>query len=203
MESPIRGEQGLPGLEEPHRAPSFTVPDKVRVRDGKLAVPKEGWLPLRRRDGNPCPAGVPVMAMVRREGKRWHATINGKVVEPPRERNGHAIGVDRSVGQIADSDGGIHRMPDLQRLETKLERHRRAMSRKRRGSNRRKHARRKVTRAAQRLANARKAWLHRTSRKLAERAGTVVIETLNTRGMTRPARGPGTRPVGTSGPRLV
>ena len=45
------------------------------------------------------------------------------------------------------------------------------------------------TRAARRLVNARKAWLRRTSRKLAERAGTVVIERLNTKGMTRSARG--------------
>ena len=48
---------------------------------------------------------------------------------------------------------------------------------------------RKVARAERRLANARKAWLHRTSRKLADRAGTVVIEKLDTRAMIRSAKG--------------
>ena len=46
-----------------------------------------------------------------------------------------------------------------------------------------------MTRAARRLANARKAWQHRVTRKLSDKAGTVVIERLNTRGMTRSARG--------------
>ena len=45
------------------------------------------------------------------------------------------------------------------------------------------------TRVARRLANARKAWLHRTSRKLADKAGTVVIEKLDTATMTRSAKG--------------
>ena len=98
-------------------------------------------------------------------------------------------GVDRNVGQVADRDGEIHRMQDVSRLEAKLWRHKRALSRKRRGSKRREFDRRKATRAARRLANARKAWRHRTSRKLADKAGTVVIEKLNTRGMTRSARG--------------
>ena len=80
-------------------------------------------------------------------------------------------------------------MPDLQRLNARLRRHQRALARKQNGSNRRKAARRKVTRAARRLANARKAWQHRVTRKLSDKAGTVVIEKLNTRGMTRSAQG--------------
>ena len=103
--------------------------------------------------------------------------------------NGHAIGVDRNVRQVADSDGEIHRMPGLERLNARVRRHKRALSRKKKGSNRRKKAVRKVARAERRLANARKAWLHRTSRKLADRAGTVVIEKLDTRAMTRSAKG--------------
>ena len=99
------------------------------------------------------------------------------------------LGVDRNVRQVADSDGEIHRMPDLERLNAKVRRHQRALSRKKKGSNRRKKAVRKVARAARRLAIARKAWLHRTSRRLADKAGTVVIEKLDTATMTRSARG--------------
>ena len=161
----------------------------MRIKDGCLAVPKVGWLSLQRRGGNPYPDGTPVKAVIRREGKRWYATVCYRVNEEHTVHNGHAIGVDRNVAQVADSDGEIHRMQDVSRLEAKLRRHKRALSRKRRGSKRREFARRKVTRAARRLANARKAWQHRTSRKPADKAGTVVIEKLNTRGMTRSARG--------------
>ena len=103
--------------------------------------------------------------------------------------NGHAIGVDRNVRQVADSDDEIHRMPGLERLNARVRRHKRALSRKKKGSNRRKKAVRKVARAERRLAIARNAWLHRTSRKLADRAGTVVIGKLDTRAMTRSAKG--------------
>lgn len=148
-----------------------------------------GWLRLNRHGGNPYPNGRLVQAVVKREGNRWYATVCYPIPEPPQERNGHAIAVDRNVGRVADSDAEIHRMPDLSRHDAKLRQHKRALSRKRKGSKRRASARRKVTRAARRLANARKAWQHRTSRKLAGKAGTVVIEKLNTKGMSRSAKG--------------
>ena len=130
-----------------------------------------------------------MQARIRREGNRWYAVIAYRVNQEHTVHNGHAIGVDRNVRQVADSDGETHRMPGLERLNARVRRHQRALSRRKKGSNRRKEAVRKVTRAERRLANARKAWLHRTSRKLADRAGTVVIEKLDTRAMTRSARG--------------
>ena len=185
----FEGRNGYPKWKSRYQTPSFTIPDDVRIKDGRLAVPKVGWLSIRRNGGNPYPDGKPVKAVVKREGNRWYAVVCYAVPAPARDHNGHAIGVDRNVGQVADSDGEIHRMPEVSRLETKLRRHQRALSRKRKGSNRRERVRRKVTRAARRLANARKAWHHRLTRKLADKAGTVVVEKLNTRGMTRSSRG--------------
>ena len=183
------GKRGYPKWKNRYQTPSFTIPDNIRISDGQLAIPKLGWFDLHRRGGNPYPEGKPLQVTVKHMGKRWYATICYEVHPEHPVHNGHAIGVDRNVGQIADSDGEIHRMPELQRLNTRLRRHQRALARKRKDSNRRKAARRKVTRAARRLANARKAWQHRVTRKLSDKAGTVVIEKLNTRGMTRSAQG--------------
>ena len=185
----FEGRSGYPKWKNRHQAPAFTIPDKVRIRDGRLAVPKVGWLELHRRGGNPYPDGKPVQARVRRAGRRWYAVVCFEVNREHTVHNGHVLGVDRNVRQVADSDGEIHRMPDLERLNAKVRRHQRALSRKKKGSNRRKKAVRKVARAARRLANARKAWLHRTSRRLADKAGTVVIEKLDTATMTRSAKG--------------
>ena len=185
----FEGTRGYPKWKNRHQAPAFPIPENVRIRDGRLAVPKVGWLELHRRGGNPYPDGEPLQARIRREGNRWYAVITYRVNQEHTVHNGHAIGVDRNVRQMADSDGEIHRMPGLERLNARLRRHKRALSRKKKGSNRRKQAVRKVARAERRLANARKAWLHRTSRKLADRAGTVVIEKLDTRAMTRSAKG--------------
>ena len=66
--------------------------------------------------------------------------------------NGHAIGVDRNVGQVADSDGEMHRMPDPGLLEIKVKRHQPKLSRKKKGSLRRAAQRRKLTLAQRRPA---------------------------------------------------
>ena len=119
----------------------------VRVADDGLAVPNVGWLSLRRRGGNPYPDGTPVQAVVVREGKRWHATVCSRVNQEHTVHNGHAIGGDRNVGQVADSDGRIHRMPDRGLLEIRVKRHQRKLSKKKKGSRRRAAQRRKLTRA--------------------------------------------------------
>ena len=98
MEILFQCRSGYSKWKNRYQTPSFPIPDNVRVRDDQLAVPRVGWLPLRRRGGNPYPDGEAVKAVVRREGKRWYATICCKVVEPLREHDGHAIGVDRNVG---------------------------------------------------------------------------------------------------------
>ena len=183
------GKRGYPKWKNRYQTPSFTMPDNIRISDGQLAIPKLGWFDLRRRGSNPYPEGRPVQVTVKCIGRRWYAIVCYEVNQEHTVHNGHAIGVDRNAGQIADSDGEIHCMPDLQRLNAKLRRHKRALARKKKGSNRRKKAVRKVARAERRLANARKAWQHRVTRRLSDKAGTVVIERLNTKGMTRSARG--------------
>ena len=156
--------------------------------------PKVGWLRIGRRGGNPYPDGEAVKAVVKRIGKRWYATVCHKVLLPVREDDGTAIGVDCNVRQIADCDE-IHRQPDhLRVLEAKYKRHQRLLSRKKKGSNRRRKQKARMQRAARRQAQARKAWQHRVTRRIANKAHTAAIEDLNTRGMTRSAKGSVERP---------
>ena len=152
------GHAEYPKWKSRHGTPSFAIPDKVRIADGRLAVPKVGWLRIRRRGGNLYEDCEPVKAVVKRTAGRWYATVCYKVAVAPSQDDGSAIGVDMNVRQVADSDGTLHRMPDLRRLETKHKRHQRALSRKRKGSRRRQRARCRLQRAARRLARARKAW---------------------------------------------
>ena len=183
------GHAEYPKWKSRHGTPSFTIPDKVRIADGRLAVPKVGWLRIRRRGGNPYEDCEPVKAVVKRTAGRWYATVCYKVAVATSQDDGSAIGVDMNVRQVADSDGTLHRMPNLRLLETKHKRHQRALSRKRKGSRRRERARRRLQRAARRLAQARKAWQHRTSRTLADKAHTVVVEALHPEAMTRKGKG--------------
>ena len=64
---------------------SVTIPDNIRIRNGKLHIPKLGWYRLRRRGSNPYPDARPVQAVIRRELGKWYVTVCYAV---PDIRNG-------------------------------------------------------------------------------------------------------------------
>ena len=90
-----------------------------------------------------------------------------------------------NVRQVATSDGQIIRLPVLGKLEARKRRYQRMMDRRKRGSNRRAKARQLKAKTERRIANVRANWQHQVSHDLVQQAGTVVIEALNTRNMTR------------------
>ena len=94
-----------------------------------------------------------------------------------------------NCGQVADSDGVIHRGPDIARLEARRRRYRRRMARQRKNSNRRAVTRMRLRKTQRKLRQARHNWRHHVSRTLANTAHTVVVEDLRTRSMTRSAKG--------------
>ena len=178
----FRGEAGRPRFKRRGRD-SVTIPEDVRIRDGKLYFPKIGWLRLRRRGGNPYPDAEPVQAVLKRVNGKWMATVCYAVAAPARPDDGAVTGVDMNVGQVAASDGRHARIvhaSDSRRLEARVRRYQRRLARKRRGSRRRERTRRRITQR-------RRDWQHRVSRSLA--GGTVVVEALRTRAMTASARG--------------
>ena len=158
-----------------------------------MRVPRIGLVKLVRRGGNPYPEGRPISATVRQAGNRWYATVTYEIPAQPRNANGHAIGVDANVGQVADSDGTIHRGPDVKKLEFRRRRYQRQMARQLRTngkhSNRRGVTKRKLRKTERKLRGALKNWQHQTSRTLADKAEVIAIEDLHILGMTRSAKG--------------
>ena len=174
---------------------SVTIPENVRIEDNRLWFPRLGWLALRRRGGNPYPEGHPVKAVLKRVGGRWMATVCYEVEVPGRADDGTVTGIDRNVRQVASCDGQavrFHHGPDTTRLEARTRRYQRRMARQQRGSNRRERTRRRLARTTRRLATVRHNWHHQVSRRLA--TGTVVLENLSTRSMTKSAKGTAEEP---------
>ncbi len=133
--------RGFPKFKSKHGSdPSFTIPEDIRIQDGKLYIPKIGWLRIQRKGGNPYPEGKPVKAAVKREAGKWYAVVCYEV-EFSFNDNPNTAGVDRNVGQVAvvDSNGSeaIHRMPDLARKEARRKRYQRKLARQVKGSKRR------------------------------------------------------------------
>ena len=193
---PDRPDHGRPQYKAKHYTkPAFTIPSKVRIADGSLYIPKRGWMrlgPIRRyADGKP----LTVRVKQESEGKqpKWYAYIVFEVPEDhpdvcqPAESG--AVGVDRNVGQATDSTGALHEIPDTTVEDAKIKRYQRRMARQKKGSNRRRGTGGKLRKLQRKRARRRDNATHQISRKIADTAHTVVLEDLNTKAMTKSAKG--------------
>ena len=142
---------------------------------------------LSRRGGNPYPDGRPVSATIKRVCGKWYATVCYAVDAIERSDDGTVCGLDMNVGQVAASDGRLFHAPKSCRLQARMKRYQRRLARQRRGSRRRERTRMRLARTKRRIAQPRRNWQHHVSRSLA--GGTVVVESLRTKGMTASARG--------------
>lgn len=196
-------EAGLPRFKSRHRTtPGFTIPQAVRMDGTRLHIPKVGWVRLAGNHGRylGCPAK---QVRLLREGTerhpRWYAYVFHEVpadrVRPPAATG--ALGVDRNVGQATDSDGRVYALPDTSNLDATIKRKQRkankARERSRRNgqplSNRGRRICGQFNRLHRKRRRQRENAGHQHSRRRADTAHTVVIEDLNTKAMTRSAKG--------------
>ncbi len=184
--------KGRPKFHSRHGStPSFTIPEAVKIKDGKLLVPKLGYVQIR--GNNPYPDGVPVKAVVKKLAGKWYVTVCYKVELPELVDNGVATGIDRNCGQVATvSTSGnrelIHQ-PKVKRKTARLHRYQRKLARQQKGSNRRHRTKLKIQKAHRSIANTRRNANHQASRKIANHASTSVLEGLKIKNMTSSAKG--------------
>ncbi len=97
------GRAGYPKWKSRHGTPSSEIPDNARITDGRLAIPKVGWLRVRRRGGNPYEDCEPLKAVVKRAAGRWYATDCYKVAVATSRDDGSAFGVQRGSPGLRDA----------------------------------------------------------------------------------------------------
>ncbi len=148
--------------------------------------------------GNPYPEGKPVKAVIRKIAGKWYVTVCYEVEAEERPDTGVLAGVDMNVRQVAvvDTTGEaeIIPAPDTGRLDAKIGRNQRRLARQRKGSRRRMRTRLRLQRLQRKRANRRRNWQHQVSRRIANRASTVIVEKLNTAGMTQIGKGHARKP---------
>ena len=186
----FRGQGGRPRFKARRGDDRVTFPGgSFRIEGDVVRLARIGPMRLRRRGGNPYPDGVPKQVAVKRVGRRWHAVVCYEVEVGERPDDGRALGIDMNVGQVTTSDGAILRQPVSSMLMARHRRQQRVAARRRKGSRRRLRMVRRAARTARKLAMRRRNWQHQMSRRLADRAATLVVEDLRVRGMTASARG--------------
>lgn len=216
MREARKGQRGFPKFKHREDGDSFTIPQNVRIADGKLYVTKVGWVPVSRRGGDPWAHGEAKQAVVvKHPSGKWYVSVFWEVPDAGLEDNGRAVGVDMGKWNVATTEPDRVFMPNVSELETKLQRHQRKMSRRQRvplldadgeprrtrqdkvikvNSHRREKERRIVAKLYQRIAHIRDNWRHHVSCDLAGRFGTVCVEDLKIRNMMKSAKGTAEEP---------
>lgn len=187
----VRGMNGPRFKSRKHDRSSYTthqVGNNLRLEGSFLRLPKIGLVRVLLHRDPPGKGYDLKSATVSREpdGSFYVSLLyaHENDVEPVSSISSHA-GLDyASDGLYALSEGERAGMPKYyKKAEKRLARLQRQMSRKRKGSRNREKARRKLAKLAGRVANQRKDFLHKKSKKLCDEFDLISIEDLNMRGM--------------------
>lgn len=187
------GRSGFPQPKKKgtHDAFSFQGRDvgvrSINRRWGAVRIPKIGWVKYR--------ATRPIMGSIRevsivRTAIGWQVNF-GCMLDQAVNDNGETVGIDRGVTiPIMLSDGESYALPaHLHSSNARARRAQRRAGLRSRGSKRHIKAMRRARRLKAKVARIRKDWAHRTTTEIARRYGGVVVEALNTKGMTAKAAG--------------
>jgi len=157
--------------------------DQFDVRNKKIRFPILGWVKM-------CEylrfAGKIVSAAVSGIAGMWFVSISVKVnAESAISENQAFAGVDLGVKNLATvSTGEVVEGPKAYRkLQKKLAKLQRSMSRKTAGSKNREKAKRKLARLHYRISCMRQDAIHKLTTGLTQKFSVIVIEDLNVKGM--------------------
>src|SRR5215467_987264 len=181
---------GFPIFKRKHSArQSFRIPQRVKLENGRVYIPKIGWVRVRQSQAVDPPLKSATFKCEARG--RWHVSLVVEfnlpdlpkpVIEPET-----AIGIDVGFDRFAtDSDGGVVENPRFfRKAERKIKRASRRLSRRKKGSANRAKSRSALAREHEKVANKRADFAHKFSTSVVKENSTIACETLNLRGMSR------------------
>jgi putative transposase len=198
----FEGRAKYPNFKSKHGKQSIQYPQNVKLLDGAIKLPKIGEIKVKLHrifDGDL----KTVTVSMNRTGKYFASLLfddgspdedtvrepfplrEMSVVEPSSE--GFAVGVDLGLTHFAiTSDGSkFDNLRHLKKRAKNLKRKQQKLSRKEKGSKRRSKARRIVARVHEQIANTRKDFQHKLSRKLVNENQVIVVENLAVKNMVR------------------
>jgi putative transposase len=168
----------------------FRIPQRVRIEDGKVYVPKVGWVrirPSRAIDGT-----IKGAAFRREADGHWYVSLTVEFAMPdvpiPAPDPAKTVGIDLGlIDFVTPSDGSppIPAPKFYRKAQGKIRRAQRAVSRRKKGSKRREKARKRLARAHQKAARQRQDFLHKLGTDLVNRHEAICIEDLNVKGLAK------------------
>lgn len=166
---------------------SIQFPQDVRIDGSRIKLPKVGMIKcvLHRE----IVGTIKTVTVSKTACGHYYASVlteDGRDM-PPISVDGPAVGIDVGLIDFAVTSNGQHfaNPRHLSKAEKNLKRKQRKLSRKVKGSASRNKARRLVARVHERVANVRKDFLHKVSRKLVNENQVIAVEDLCVKAMVK------------------
>ena len=182
---------GFPKFKKKGVHDAFRYPQKFKLDEGnnRIRLPKIGW--VRYRNSRKVEGKAKQVTVSQSAGK-WYVSIQTeREVEEPKHPSKTSIGIDMGVKRTATlSDGSsIEPLNSFRKYEKTLAKFQKRLSRKKKFSRNWYKANRKVQRVHQKIANARKDFLHKQTTTISKNHALVIIEELEIKNMSRSASG--------------
>ncbi len=170
--------------------PRFRIPQRVKVIDGKVSVPKVGLIGIRQSQ----PVDLPTRSATfkRDAAGRWFVALTAEFEMPdvalPEPDPSEVVGIDLGLKDFAVFSDGSDPIPTpkfYRKGQRKLRHAQRAVSRRKSGSNRRAKAKVRVARIHQEISDQRGDFLHKLTTDLVRAHDGLCIEDLSVRGLAR------------------
>jgi putative transposase len=183
----FEGRAAFPNFKSKHGKQSLQYPQHTEILDAGLKLPKIGVVAAkihRTFEGE-----LKTVTISQTSSGKYFASLLFDDGKPEAESSseGKAVGIDLGLTHFAiTSDGSKFDNPRSLKARSKnLKRKQQKLSRKVKGSNTRLKAKRIVARVHERIANTRKDFLHKLSRKLVNKNQVIVTENLAVKNMVK------------------
>jgi len=181
------GGAGFPRFKGYGRYDSLTLTQSGwKLEGNKLIISRLGTFKLKLH--RPILGEIKTVTVRKSAAGKWYVTFSCDNV-PPRQypATDREVGLDVGIENfIYDSDGNVvENNRFLKQSARRLKKQQRTLSRRKKGSKRRNKARVQVAKTHERIANQRKDFTHKTSRRYVERYQRIYVEDLQIKNMVR------------------
>ena len=186
---------GFPKFKSKRRSKSsYSTPNNngsVRIEEGGLRLPKLGVVRMKKHRDVPEGWILKSATISMSKTGEYYASLvfefESQEPEKPLEK---IVGLDFSAHDfyVASEGGRPSFGRPYRKAEARLKKEQRRLSRKAKGSKNREKQRLRLAKAHEKVANQRKDFLHKESRRLADSYDAVCVEDLNMKGMSRGLR---------------
>lgn len=177
---------GFPNFKKKKSRKTYRTTKAKIVDESCVWIPKVGL--VKARISRPIQGRI-VSATIKQvpSGKYFIVFTCVDIPEPSKSNAGKVVGIDLGIASLVTTSDGekIEGVADTRKLEKKLVKEQRKLSRKKKGSNNRAKQKIKVARVHEKIANKRKDHLHKVTAKLISENQVVCAETLNVEGMMK------------------